>query len=181
MDTARQQIAIGMLNDVQFGHLLKILWHAGSGEHGIAAVAVAPFEIIANHPMLGLHVPHDGLHRSAPTHLAADRGRDAATRRTGGPDRLSRYPDAELLGVVVAAIAFVAVNATGLDPGQRFQFRDNRPQSVTIEGVAVQCLGVQYKLTAFGAGVATDALQPNAYGARALPLPMHSTSGACSA
>ena len=31
MDTARQQIAIGMLNDVQFGHLIKILWHDGIG------------------------------------------------------------------------------------------------------------------------------------------------------
>ena len=31
------------------------------------------------------------------------------------------------------------------------------------------------------AGVATETLQPNSYGARALPLPMHSTSGACSA
>src|ERR1700720_1641887 len=31
------------------------------------------------------------------------------------------------------------------------------------------------------AGVAIDTLQPNSYGARAFPLPMHSTSGACSA
>jgi transposase len=31
MDTARQQIAIGMLNDVQFGHYLKGLYWDGSG------------------------------------------------------------------------------------------------------------------------------------------------------
>src|ERR1700745_904759 len=30
-DTPRQQIAIGMLNDVQCGHLIKILWHDGIG------------------------------------------------------------------------------------------------------------------------------------------------------
>jgi hypothetical protein len=55
----------------------------------------------------------------------------------------------------------------------------------------MQRLGVQHKLAAprfregrllgFVAGVATDTLQPNSYGALALPLPMHSTSGACSA
>jgi hypothetical protein len=28
-------------------------------------------------------------------------------------------------------------------------------------------------------GVAIETLQPNSYGARALPRPMHSTSGAC--
>jgi transposase len=27
----RRQIAIGMLNDVQCGHLIKILWHDGIG------------------------------------------------------------------------------------------------------------------------------------------------------
>src|ERR1700751_4154893 len=30
-DTPRQQIAIGMLNDVQCGDLIKILWHDGLG------------------------------------------------------------------------------------------------------------------------------------------------------
>ena len=50
----------------------------------------------------------------------------------------------------VAAIAFIDVDTTGLNPGQRFQFGDHRPQGVAIKGVAVQCLGVQHKLTAFG-------------------------------
>jgi len=31
----------------------------GSGEHGVDAVTVAPFEIIAAHPVLGLDVPND--------------------------------------------------------------------------------------------------------------------------
>src|SRR5215469_18723710 len=114
---------------------------AGGGEHGIDTVAAAAFEIIAAHPVLGLDMPNDRLDSGAATHLAADRGGDAA--------HLAADPDAEFLGVVVAAIAFVDVDATGLDPGQRFQFRDDRPQSVAVEGIAVQCLGVQYKLTAF--------------------------------
>ena len=70
---------------------------AGSGEHGIDAVAVAAFEVIATHPVLGLDVPNDRLDRSAVTHLAADRGGDTAY--------LAADPDAEFLGVVVAAIA----------------------------------------------------------------------------
>jgi hypothetical protein len=32
------------------------------------------------------------------------------------------------------------------------QLRDDWPQSVTVEGIAVQCLGVQHKLAAFGLG-----------------------------
>jgi hypothetical protein len=72
---------------------------SGSGEHSIDAVTVASFEVIAIHPMLGLRVANDWLDRSAATHLAADRGGDAA--------HLAADPDAEFLGVVVAAIAFV--------------------------------------------------------------------------
>ena len=117
--------------------------------------------------------------RGAAAHLAADRGGDAV--------HLAVDPDAELLGVVVAAIAFVDVNAAGLDPGQRLQLGDHRPQSVAIKGIAVQRLGVQHKLTAFGLGGRRHhrdpcfrrgrLLQPNSYGARALPLPMHVSRG----
>src|SRR5215470_6978114 len=113
------------------------------------------------------------------------------SRRIGAVTRRTADPDAELLGVVVATIAFVDVDAAGLDPGQRFQLGDHWPQSVAVKRVAVQRFGVQYKLTAprfregkllgLVAGVATDTLQPNSYGVLAFPLPMHSTSGACSA
>ena len=41
------------------------------------------------------------------------------------------------------------MNAAGLDPGQRFQLGDHRPQSVAVERISVQCLGVQHKLAAF--------------------------------
>jgi hypothetical protein len=136
---------------------------AGRGEHGIDAVAVAACEVIAAHPVFGLHVPNDRLDGGAATHLAADRGRDAAY--------LAADPDAELLGVVVAAIAFIEVNAAGLNAGQRLQLGNYRRQSVAVEGTAVQRLGVQHKLTAprfregrlwgLVAGVATDTLQPN--------------------
>ena len=53
---------------------------------------------------------------------------------------------------VVAAVTFVDVNAAGLDPGQRLQLGDDRPQSVAIKQIAVQGLGVQHKLAAFGFG-----------------------------
>ena len=45
----------------------------------------------------------------------------------------------------------------------------------------MQRLGMQHELSAFGAvaGVAIDTLQQNSSGVRALPRPMHSTSGAC--
>ena len=62
--------------------------------------------MIAAHPVLGLHVPNDRLDGGAAAHLAADWGGDAA--------HLATDPDAELLGVVVAAIAFVDVDAAGL-------------------------------------------------------------------
>jgi hypothetical protein len=58
--------------------------------------------------VFGLDAPNDRLDGGAAAHLAADRGGDAAY--------LTTDPDAELLGVVVAAIAFVDVDAAGLDP-----------------------------------------------------------------
>ena len=70
---------------------------AGSGEHGVDPVAVAPFEVIAAHPVLGLDVPNDRLDGGATPHLAADRSGDAA--------HLAADPDAELLCVIVAAVA----------------------------------------------------------------------------
>ena len=72
------------------------------------------------------------------------------------------------------------MDAPGLDRGQRLLLRDDRPQSVAVEGIAVQCLGVQNKLAAFGlvvAGVVTETLQPNSYGALASPGRYNSTSG----
>ena len=127
----------------------------GGGEHGIDAVAVAAVEIIAVHPMLRLHVPDDRLDRGASFHFVADRPGHAA--------HLPGDPGAEFLFVVVAAIAFVHMDATGLDPSQRLQLGDDRSQGMTVEGVSMQCLGVQHKLAAFGLGGrgCHHTLQPN--------------------
>src|SRR5262249_29139942 len=78
---------------------------AGSGEHGVDAVAVAPFEVIAAHPVLGLDVPNDRLDGGAAAHLAADRGGDAAHPGSGPGQALAADPDPERLGVLVAAVA----------------------------------------------------------------------------
>ena len=48
---------------------------SGSGEHSIDAVTVASFEVIAIHPMLGLHVANDRLDGGPAFHLALDRRR----------------------------------------------------------------------------------------------------------
>jgi len=61
-------------------------------------------------------VPNDRFDGGAAAHLAADRDGDAA--------HLSADPDAKLAGVVMAAIAFIDVDAAGLDPGQRLQLGD---------------------------------------------------------
>src|SRR6267142_5687816 len=45
---------------------------AGGGEHGIDAVAVAAFEIIATHPMIVLEMADDRLDGGATAHLATD-------------------------------------------------------------------------------------------------------------
>jgi hypothetical protein len=94
----------------------------GGGEHRVDAVAVTAFEVISAHPVLGLDMPNDRLDGGAAAHLAADRGGDAA--------HLAADPDAELLLVVVTAIALIDMDAAGLDPGQRFQLGDDRAQSV---------------------------------------------------
>ena len=55
------------------------------------------------------------------------------------------------------------MDAAGLYAGLLFRFGDDRPQRVAVERIAVQCLGVQHKLAAFGLGRrgAIDTLQPN--------------------
>ena len=70
----------------------------------------------------------------------------------GDPPHLAADPDAELLFVIVAAIALVDMDAAGLDAGQLLQLGDDRPQRVAVERIAVQGLGVQHELAAFGLG-----------------------------
>jgi hypothetical protein len=62
--------------------------------------------------------------------------------------------------MVVAAVAFVDVDAAGFDPGQRRPTRQLRPQSVAVEGIAAPCLAAQIGRPGLGGrGVAADTLQ----------------------
>jgi len=88
---------------------------------------------------------------------------DLTTDLGGHAACLAGNPDPELLFVIVAAIALVDMDATGLDPGQLLQLGDDRPQRVAVKRVAIQRLGVQHELPALGFSrrVAIDTLQPN--------------------
>ncbi len=94
--------------------------------------------------MLGLDVTDDGLDGGAALHLAADGSGDAPG--------LTADPDAELVGMFVAAIALVDMDAAGLDTREPFQVLDHRLERVAIIGVAVQRLGVERELAALGRG-----------------------------
>jgi hypothetical protein len=76
---------------------------------------------------------------------------------------LAGDPDPEFVGMIVAAITFVDMDAAGLDPGQRFELGDHRSQGMAVKRVAVQGLGVQHELPALGPGrrVVIETLQPN--------------------
>src|SRR5438045_9046722 len=125
----------------------------------------------------------DWFDGGSPPHLAANGFGDAPN--------LAADPDAELLFVIVAAITLVDMDAASLNAGLLLQLGDHRPQRVAVERIAMQGFGVQHKLADFWLRRRGGdrypclrrgrLLQPNSYGARALPLPMHSTSGACSA
>lgn len=69
---------------------------------------------------------------AAPRSFRGGRARHAA--------HLANDPDPEFVPMVVAAIAFVDIDAAGLDPAQLFEFGNHRPQGVAVEGVAVQRL-----------------------------------------
>ena len=102
---------------------------AGGGEHGIDAVAVTTFQIIAAHTVLGFGVTDDRLDRGAALHLAADRFCDATD--------LTADPHPELLRVIVA-ISLVDMNAAGLDAGLLLQFGYHRPQRMAVKRAAMQ-------------------------------------------
>ena len=105
---------------------------AGRGEHDIDAVAVVSSEVVAAHPVLGLHVADNRLDRGEAPHLASDRRDDAA--------HLVADPDAELLRVIAAAIGLIDVDAAGLDPGQRLRLGDDRPKVWPSRGLLCRAL-----------------------------------------
>src|SRR5204862_682371 len=115
---------------------------AGGGEHSIDAVAVASLQIIAAHAVLGLGMADDRFDGGAAPHLATDRFRD--------PAHLAADPHPELLFVIVTAVPLVDMDAAGLDAGLLLHFGDDTSQRMAVKRVAMQRLGVQHELAAFG-------------------------------
>ena len=117
---------------------------AGCCEHGVDAVAIAALEMIAAHSVVILEMADHGLDGSAAARLAAD--------GFGDPADLAADPDLEPIGIVVAAIALIAVDAMHRDPGEVLKIGDDRTERVAVIRVAVQRLGVQHELAALGRG-----------------------------
>src|ERR1700732_391051 len=117
---------------------------AGGGEDRVDAVTMSAFEVVATHPMAVLEMADHGLDGGAASHLAAD--------GLGDPADLSADPYLEPVGIVVAAIALVAVDAAYRDTCELFEIGDDGTERVAVIGVAVQRLGVQHELPALGCG-----------------------------
>src|ERR1700756_3776596 len=81
---------------------------------------------------------------STAAHLAAD--------GFGDPADLAADPDFEPIGIVVAAISLVAVDATHRDTGEGLKIGDDGTERVTVVWIAMQRLGVQHELPALGRG-----------------------------
>src|SRR5438045_5465531 len=123
--------------------------------------------------MVVLEMADHGLDGGAAAHLAADRFGDAAD--------LAADPDLEPVGIVVAAIALVAMDAAHCDTCELFEIGNRRTERVAVIRISVQGFGMQHELPAFGRGGwrSDRDLAAELVGGAALPLPMHSTSGAC--
>src|SRR5882724_1814811 len=61
---------------------------------------------------------------------------------------LPRDTDPELVGVVVAAVSFVDMDAASLHAGELLPVGDHGAERVPVEGIAVQRLGVEHELSA---------------------------------
>src|SRR5256886_17492323 len=80
---------------------------AGSGEHGVDAIAIAAGEIVAAHAVILLEVADDGFDGGAPAHLSA--------AGLGATPDLAADPELEPVRLVVASLALVAVDAADRD------------------------------------------------------------------
>src|SRR5277367_755029 len=94
--------------------------------------------------MVVLEMADHGLDGGPTPHLAADGFGDTAD--------LAADPDLESIGIVVAAIALVAVDAAHGNTGELFEIGDDRSERVAVIRVAVQRLGVQHELAALRLG-----------------------------
>ena len=79
----------------------------------------------------------------------------------------------------MAAIALSAMMRSISSPMIASMCRDHRCERVAVIGIAVQRLRPDHERPPRALVVATLTLTPNSYFLCALPLPMHSTSGAC--
>jgi hypothetical protein len=70
----------------------------------------------------------------------------------GNPADLAADPDLEPIGIVVAAIALVAVDAAHRNSCEFFEIGDDRTEGGAVIWVAVQRFGVQHELAALGGG-----------------------------
>jgi hypothetical protein len=106
---------------------------AGGGEDGVGAVARSALEIVAVHAVLGLDVADHRLDGGAAYHLAAD--------GVGHAPHLAADPHLKPVRVVVAAIAFIDMDALRLDAGELGHIGDHRSKRVAVVGNAVRRLG----------------------------------------
>src|ERR1700720_1923093 len=100
--------------------------------------------MVTAHPVVVLEMADHGLDGGATSHLAAD--------DLGNPAGLAADPDLEPIGIVVAAIPLVAVDAAHRNTCEYFKIDDDGAKRVAVIGVAGQRLGVQHELPALGRG-----------------------------
>src|SRR6476660_7148178 len=100
--------------------------------------------MVAAHSVVVLEMADHRLDGGATPHLAADGFGDTAN--------LTADPDLEPVGIVVATIALVAVDAARCDTCELFEVGDDGTERVAVIGIAVQGLGMQHELPAFGRG-----------------------------
>ena len=94
--------------------------------------------------MVVVEMADHGLDSSSASHLAANDFCDAVD--------LAANPDPEPVGIVVAAIALVAVDAADSNTCELFEISDDGTERVADVRIAMQRLGMQHELSAFGRG-----------------------------
>src|SRR5713101_6109153 len=104
--------------------------------------------MVAAQAVVVLEMADHGLDGSPAPHLAANGFGDTA--------ELAADPDLEPVGIIVATIALVAVDATHSNACELFEIGDDGTERVAVIGFAVQRLGVQHELPALGRGDRRD-------------------------
>src|SRR5712671_8237392 len=95
--------------------------------------------------MIVLEMADHGFDGGATAHLATD--------GFGDPADLAADPDLEPVGIVVAAIALVAVDAADGNPCKPFEIGDDGTERMAVVRVAMQGFGMQHELPAVNARV----------------------------